>query len=104
MAYRHLAELRADWRRSRGEIERRLEEFRRLRTASDERMVAELAFSLFAIPTRARRAPGGLPPPTGCSPQSLRAPWVARARHRRIRIKRGEPLPAEHRERGGPRD
>src|SRR3990170_5788451 len=29
---------------------------------------------------------------------------MARARHRRIRIQRGEPLPAEHRERGGPRD
>ena len=56
MAYRHLAELRADWRRSRAEIERRLEEFRRLRTASDERMLAELAFCLFAIQTSARRS------------------------------------------------
>src|SRR3972149_8490252 len=56
MAYRHLAELRADWRRSRGEIERRLEEFRRLRTASDERMLVELAFCLFAIQTSARRS------------------------------------------------
>jgi N-glycosylase/DNA lyase len=56
MAYRHLAELRADWRRSRGEINGRLEEFRRLRTATDERMLTELAFCLFAIQTNARRS------------------------------------------------
>ena len=56
MAYRHLAELRADWRRSRGEIDRRLGEFRRLRTAMEGRMLVELAFCLFAIQTSARRS------------------------------------------------
>jgi len=56
MAYRHLDELRADWRQTHAEIDRRLAEFRRLRTAKDERVFAELAFCLFAIQTSARRS------------------------------------------------
>jgi len=56
MAYRHLEELLADWRRSRAEIDRRLEEFRRLRDAEDPRLFAELAFCLFAVQTAARRS------------------------------------------------
>lgn len=56
MAYRHLDELRADWRRLQGNVDGRLAEFRRLRTAPDERLFPELAFCLFAVQTSARRS------------------------------------------------
>jgi N-glycosylase/DNA lyase len=56
MAYRHLDELRVDWRRSRGEIDRRLADFRRLRDAKDAQLFLELAFCLFAVQTSARRS------------------------------------------------
>lgn len=56
MAYRHLDELRADWRRLRGDIDRRLADFRRMRAATDAQLFLELAFCLFAIQTSARRS------------------------------------------------
>ncbi len=60
MEYRHLDELRADWRRLRGDIDRRLAEFRRLRNATDERLFSELTFCLFAVQTSARRSDGAV--------------------------------------------
>ena len=56
MAYRHLDLLRAEWRPRRVEIERRLEEFRRVGGGTDESLFQELAFCLFAIQTSARRS------------------------------------------------
>ena len=56
MAYAHLPELRADWRRQRSEIERRLDEFRHVGRGTDEELFAELAFCLFAVQTSARRS------------------------------------------------
>ena len=56
MAYAHLPELRADWRRQRSEIERRLDEFRHVGLGADEELFAELAFCLFAVQTSARRS------------------------------------------------
>lgn len=56
MEYRHRDELILDWRRSRGDIDRRLREFRSLRDATDARLFAELAFCLFAVQTSARRS------------------------------------------------
>jgi N-glycosylase/DNA lyase len=56
MAYRHLEEVRRDWRERRTEIERRLQDFHRVGRGSDEKLFAELAFCLFAIQTSARRS------------------------------------------------
>ena len=54
--YRHLDDLRADWRDRRREIERRLADFRRVGHGTDEELFPELAFCLFAIQTSARRS------------------------------------------------
>ena len=56
MAYRHLEELREDWRERRRTIERRLADFRRVGLGADRELFAELAFCLFAIQTSARRS------------------------------------------------
>jgi len=56
MAYRHLDELHTDWRRLHAEIDTRLAEFRRLRNATDDSLLPELAFCLFAVQTSARRS------------------------------------------------
>lgn len=56
MAYRHLEELRSEWRQRRREIRRRLEDFRQVGLGTDEQLFAELAFCLFAIQTSAHRS------------------------------------------------
>jgi N-glycosylase/DNA lyase len=60
MAYRHLDELQAEWRRRRSEIERRLREFRAVGRGDERRLFEELAFCLFAIQTSARRSDGAV--------------------------------------------
>jgi len=56
MGYRHLEELRNEWRERRTVIERRLRDFRRVGGGTDRGMFAELAFCLLAIQTSARRS------------------------------------------------
>lgn len=56
MAYRHLEELRGDWRRRHHEIVRRLADFRRVGGGTDRTLFREMAFCLFAIQTSARRS------------------------------------------------
>ncbi|MEK6851614.1 MAG: DNA lyase [Candidatus Thermoplasmatota archaeon] len=60
MAYRHLEEVRRDWRERRTAIERRLRDFRRVGLGTDRELFAELAFCLFAIQTSARRSDGAV--------------------------------------------
>ena len=56
MAYRHLDELRRDWRDRRAEIVEALERFRRVAKGRDKELFEEMAFCIFAIQTSARRS------------------------------------------------
>ncbi len=56
MAYRHMDELRAEWRGRRQKVESRLADFRRVGARSDESLFEEMAFALFAIQTSAHRS------------------------------------------------
>ena len=56
MAYRHVDEMRAEWRGRREEIDRRLREFRRVGQGPDERLFQEVAFCLLAVQTSAHRS------------------------------------------------